>query len=521
MQSRDRTIVLGLIAIYLLIAIAWQGLSLYDDSLYLRLGQLFRLTDLWRAPSYAPLYALWIHLVFLLFHDPVACYMANWALLVALAASITHWMRLPYAWAYTLVLVALPIFSIGPYVSLFASVLVVCGIGLVLKRALSLSQAIVIAGVVCFLVALVRPEFEYALYLCLPAALIAIPLDRAKPPSRAIAAQLFILLALAGAAYLLMHHAPTQRSGIAFAQHYNWRAAQKGLLTRQESFTSNYAQRAFGIDPNGNANDTSASLGDFLRANPRLFLGHVLDNLCDLRTVIPLLGILLLTALPWCLARYRALRPPAVYLLLVSIPVMASMVIIYPRAHYPVVIFPAALIFALQLLALHRPEASPPSPWLILPLGAACIAVAAVTHQDHRFEIDTNERRSVRIVRCIQATEHAVGPGNGRLYDTATVFFDDVYFPTPLTRINPPAPPSWSTFTPWIASTKPSWIILSPWIPPTYRQSPEAMHHLLENQLGYVPHDCPATGDTIYTLPTPSSRENPNDPHQHPRHQPL
>jgi hypothetical protein len=179
------------------------------------------------------------------------------------------------------------------------------------------------------------------------------------------------------------------------------------------------------------------------------------------------------------------------------------MAIIYPRAHYPVVIFPAALVFSLHLVAVHRPTSSTPSPWLVLPIGAACIIAAAVYHQQHRFEIDTNERRSVRIVRCIQAVERATGPGNGRIYDTATAVFDDVYFPTPFTRINPPIPSQWSTFTPWIASARPSWIILSPWIPPTYQQTPETMYTFFTKQLGYIPHDCPATGDTIYTLPNP------------------
>jgi hypothetical protein len=505
MKSRERIIVLGLVACYLLIACCWQGISLYDDSLYLRIGQTFHLSNFWTGASYAPLYGLWIKLIGVVFHDPVVWYMANWALMVALVASIPLWMRVPYAWAYTLILVTLPIFSIGPYISLFAAVFIVFGISLIVTSGISISSSITVAGAGCFLVAFARPEFEYALYLCFIAALLALPFEGARGHIRSIAARLIILIAMCGAVHLLMHHVPSERSGIAFAQHYNWRAAKKGLLGHEDPFTSNYTQRAFGIDPNGNANDPSASIGDFLRANPHLFLGHVLQNLRDYRTLVPLLGILLLAALPWGLTRYRTLRPASIYLILVSVPVLASMAIIYPRAHYPVVIFPAALVFALQVLALHRPEATPPSPWIILPVGLTCIIAAAVYHQNHRFEIDTNERRSIRIVRCIQAVERATGPGNGRIYDTATVLFDDVYFPTPLARINPPVPSQWSTFTPWIAATRPSWIILSPWIPQTYQQTPDAMYTFFTKQLGYIPHDCPATGDIIYTLPNPSA----------------
>jgi hypothetical protein len=29
------------------------------------------------------------------------------------------------------------------------------------------------------------------------------------------------------------------------------------------------------------------------------------------------------------------------------------------------------------------------------------------------------------------------------------------------------------------------------------------MYTFFTKQLGYIPHDCPATGDTIYTLPNP------------------
>lgn len=500
---RESASVLGLISLYLLATRHWQGISLYDDSLYLSLGRSFRFIDFWISASYAPLYSLWIKLISLIVHDPVRCYMASWALLVTLVASMPLWLRLPYAWAYTLVLVSLPFFSIGPYVSLYASAFLVTGLCLVVRQRCSLASSLLSASVVCFLVAFIRPEFEFGLYIAafLLIATVAFNTPRAIP--RTIALQVGVVLVLCVGLHIVMAHQHSLRSGIAFAQHVNYRAWKLGLVGHADPFSSNYAERLFNIDLQHTATDTTATIGDYLRANPRLFAAHLLANLRDPRAFLPVLAVLILAVVPWCVARCRALRAAGLYLLAVCLPVMVSTVAIYPRAHYPVIIFPAMLALALQYLP-HPAKPFIAPFWLVLPIGFTCIKLVNAHRQDLRPELDTNLRANITTIECIRDLERSSGAGNGRLLDTHTIRFDDVYFLLPHTRIYEPGGPSWPTFNTLVRQQRPSWVIEGPAMPAIYGQSLPAISHFLVDEMGYTAHPCPPeTGVVLYTLPNP------------------
>jgi hypothetical protein len=503
MKWREPLLVLGLVALYLFSATHWQGISLYDDSLYLTLGRSFHLIDFWRGASYAPLYTLWIKLVSLVVHDPVHCYMASWALLVVLVATIPLWMRLRYAWAYTFVLVALPFFSVGPYVSLYAALFLVSGLCIVVERRLALPSALCATCVVCFLVAFIRPEFEFALYiatfLLIPALLIATP----RASKSAAVLQVLVVLLLCIGLRVVMVHQHSMRSGIAFAQHFNYRAWKLGLLGHADPFASNYAERMFNIDLQHTASDTTATIGDYFRANPRLFTAHILANLHDPRTFLPVLSALAVALLPWWIDRYRALRPAGSYLLVVCLPVMVSMIAIYPRAHYPIIIFPAILLLALQLLP-RRFSTGSAALWLALPLGVVCIRLVNTHREQLRPDLDTNLRSNVTTIACIRDLERSAGAGNGKLLDTHTVRFDDVYFLLPHTRIYEPNGPSWPSFMMLVQQQRPSWIIEGPAMPAIYGQDLATIAHFLVDEMGYTAHPCPPeTGVTLYTLTTP------------------
>lgn len=514
-QWRAYASVFGLITVYLAVARHWQGISFYDDSLYLSIGRTFRLSQFWTLASYAPLYCLWIKLVSLFFHDPVWCYMASWVLLVILVSSIPVWLGIRWAWAYTLVLIATPLFAIVPYVSLFASLFLVAGICLVLRRIMSLSDAICAACIVCFLTAFSRPEFEYGLYIANLTLVPAIFLDDRQRPytrntRRSLAGKFLLAAGLALGLHVIMHGHPSVRSGVAFEQHYNYRAAKSGLLGHEDPFTSDYAERVFGID---GRHATTATIGDYLRANPHLFGLHILANLRDRHTLISVFAVILLAMIPWITPRYRSLRPASLYLLLVCLPVIAAMIVIYPRTHYPVIVAPALLAFALQLLPAPKQPFVPPI-WLLLAIGYIAAHTVAAHPAFFRSEFDTNVRGNITTIASIRELERSVGAGNGKLFDTHTVAFDDVYFLLPHTRIHESSGPSWASFTQLIRQQRPSWVIDGPAMPILYGHSHAEIAHFLHDEMGYTAHPCPPeTGVVIYTLIPKSNARSDRSPH--------
>jgi len=504
-QRRERTIVLGLIALYLALACAWQGLNFYDDSMYLGRGIEFHASSFLDKLSGAPLYAFWFKGLALLFHDAVWRYFASWAILVVVVSSIPLWFGIGRSWLYALVLLSLPFFSICTYVSLFASMFFVAGMAWILRRQLSLSSAACMACALSFVVAFARPEYAYAVYITAAATVLALAFDPDRGSPRTITAKLLAVAALSVAMHVPMQHSSISRSGMAFAQHFNYRAAQRGLLAG-DPWSSNYAELAFHVDTAHTARVSNATIGEFYRANPPLFLGHIRTNLLDIRTIILLLLVLSLAATPWLRSSSRALRPAATYLFLVALPVLVSSIVIFPRPHYAVIVIPSMLLLALQLVHARLPE-GPPRIAVVLPLGLALMCVAIVARYLHRPEFDATVHANIAVVSCLRSIERTNGPGDHRSFDAVTIAADDVYFDAPRTRLYEDGLPTWAVFTAAMATARPSWIVIGPAFLTQYGQTSSSVAAYLTTSLGYTPHNCPrSTGVTVYTLPAAQSQ---------------
>jgi hypothetical protein len=112
-KHRERTIVFGLIALYLLIACFWMGMSFFDDTMYMFWGRTASLHSLTHFVPDAPMYALWLKMLGKVFHDPVWSYLFSWAFLVTVVSSIPFLFKVRLAWLYTLAVLLIPLFSIS------------------------------------------------------------------------------------------------------------------------------------------------------------------------------------------------------------------------------------------------------------------------------------------------------------------------------------------------------------------------------------------------------------------------
>jgi hypothetical protein len=58
------------------------------------------------------------------------------------------------------------------------------------------------------------------------------------------------------------------------------------------------------------------------------------------------------------------------------------------------------------------------------------------------------------------------------------------------------------SFKSWTSQTRPDWILAGPEMEMQYHISAAQLNELATDEMGYVPHACPAaTGLTVYTLP--------------------
>lgn len=480
------------VACYLALASRWMGLSFYDDSLYFTWATQLHARDFVYRLDGAPLYCAWLRLPGYFLHDAVVWYMVAWGLLVVALCCVPLFFRSRLAWAYTLLLLLLPFFEVNIYVSHFAAFFLTCGAATVLRWKLTASAAACVACCACFLAAFARPEYAYGVLIAAAAGLIAILIER---PRRALG-RLVPLAALVCTMLFCVRHTGSTRSGFAFSQHFNVRAAAKGLIPAQGDWNSTYALQRFHIRAKTLDYIPDASIGDFYRANPQLFLGQVRDNLFDPHTIAAfcLLGVVLLAA--W-LRRER--RAAALYVALVSAPVVCSVLLIYPRPHYLVIVLPALLLTALSLLPERLSLARPPL-WLLLPVGCLLIALKAHYLAHHYLQFNTSDKQSLATVRCIRALQDS-GPPPGSVLDTVTSQFDDIYLRAPLRRIPSHRLENWSSYRRAVLDSRPAWIIERD-NDDYYGQPAGTAAAFLSAQQGYTAHPCPAgKGLVIYTLP--------------------
>jgi hypothetical protein len=500
-RARETVIVLGLVAVYLAAARWWMDIDLWDDSMYMGFGNVPQRAYFLRDISYGPLYASWFKVLTHLVHDPIWRYFASWGLLVTIVSIVPLLMGIRWAWAYALLLLSTPFFSIPVYISLFASIFVLAGLAIVIARKLSLPDAICVATGICFVAAFVRPEFGYAFYLSACFALPAVLFDRARNGAPATAARILAVLALCAALYYPMTRTPSSRSGIAFVQHSNLRAQEQGLLPGGNPWVSRYTQQQYHIDLQYDAGGVRSGIAAFYRANPRIFIQHLLDNLRDVRCIGLIAAICLIAGIPWVVGRYALWCPGSVYLVLVSIPVVAENILIYPRPHYGVIVIPALTLLGVQYIAQLTPVRVPPV-WAALLAGITLILGTAAYHRHESTSENGGFRPNLETLTCIRAVERSSGAGSNRaMFDSITSPMDDIYFITPRTRLTLPATgkDDWQEFTDLIDREHPAWVIQG--ISMLHYRNPKWIAAFLQEK-GYQAHPCPnLTVATIYTLP--------------------
>jgi hypothetical protein len=261
---------LCLTVFFLWISSQVMGLSLFDDSGYLQTGSDIHLSSFLYQQYWSPLYCFWFKALTLICPNPISRYFLSWGILVVLLGMVPAWMKTPSAWLYSFIIIVFPFLTIGPFVSLFAAAIVLCSMCLVLQRERSLVDVTAASCLVCFVVSFARPEFDYGVYISALVTLVVLVASQVRAaaapsgmPRRWIRAMAIGLTVAAMTATMLyvMRHAQSARSGMAFAQHYNVRASEHGLIPNgRDNWKGPYAEQTFGVDLGHTAENTQSKL---------------------------------------------------------------------------------------------------------------------------------------------------------------------------------------------------------------------------------------------------------------------
>jgi len=494
-KNRGPLVVL-LLGAYLLLAFTWQDLPLwdFDDAMYLASGSHLHASMFWNDLTSMPLYALWFKVLATVCGDAVWRQFLSWGLLVLIVSVLPLVAEIPLAWLYTAVLIALPFFEIQPYVSLFAAMFFVAGMVLPLRRETSFAQAALVSCGACFLVAYCRPEYQYGVFFSALAVVIAVVVEGKAESKRHVLRVLLPVLVLAGAMLYAGAHTETGLSGVAFAQHFNVRAANKGLIPQQGAWGSTYAYEVFGI--NVAANGGKHSIEEFFRANPRMFLKHVLLNVLSPGTLVFLALSLSVILWPWLRAEKRSLRPASLFLFLMALPTYVSLFLVFPARHYMSIVFPAMLLLGLQAMTAERRRKIESARWIpvvvLLLMGLGCLRGTALG-KGSRF------RPGLRTIACLRGVEDLRQGGNSVVYDPVGV--KDVYLRSRKTLVHPDEA-GWPAFEAWASQTRPDWILMTPEVEMQYGTSQETFDAFAVGELGYTAHACAASTQlTVYVSP--------------------
>jgi hypothetical protein len=486
------------------------GLAMSDDSEYMQNVLFLNVSTFGRYREWAPLYTVWFDVLSIVCRNPVSRYFLSWGLLVASLALIPTWMKARSAWLYTFLVLATPMFTIWPFVSLFAAVIVLLSLCVLLRRKRTVACGTSTACFVCFIVAFVRPEFNYGVYSAAAATFLVLLFERLRPAvvERPQGKGRHGLL-LAGCACLaavtlwlqVRFPNPVPRSGMAFAQHFTLRAAKRGLIAANSAnWTSDYAEKVFRIDAGHASTNGTATIVDFFHANPRLFMGHLGRNLLDPTFICCFALLLGVCFLPWMREKNRQLRSESAFLLLISFPVICSMILIFPRIHYVNVLFPAVLLLALQMFDLPpwRPSFAP----IVLGVGVCLIWMLNVGVVLRRNGPESDDQMTLRRVQCERSVDLIVPPENQGVFSGDSVF--QIYFARHRAIESPNAFADWNGFKSWALQAHPAWISATPEMAKQYGVTPHVVRKFVEDDLGYSAHPCPVEVNmTVFTSDLP------------------
>ncbi len=504
---RNRTALsLLFIGAYLLLAFAWWDVALnnFSDPTYLASSNALHGSMFLNDITSMPMYALWFRVLAFFTQDTVHRQILNWVLLVALAGTLPALFRVRLSWLYAGVLVAVPLFEIVPYVSLFAAVFFVAGAVVVIRRQLLLTQASAVACAAAFVVAYSRPEYQNGVFLAALATVLCAVAERKTKSPRALLYAVVPALLLACAMAYVVKHSDAGRSGVAFAQHFT--LDSRGHASQSESAEYNFADNfdrayaMFGIDPL--ANGGKHSIGDFVRANPRLFVRRVLANLLSPVTLLFSAVMLVTALLLWRRGRQPAMRAASLYLLLIAVPTIVSMLLVFPDRHYMSIVFPVILLAGLQLMG-PKLEARLSSSWMVPAVLFALMCVVCLRGVVFKRGPYTAFRSGLRSVGCLRAADAqlAGAPVTALDMDSIQDVVKDVYIDPRITLVRPQGLAGQLGLESWITQQRPGWVLLTPVGARAYQTQPAALAAFLASQ-GYASHPCPAsTRLTVYAHP--------------------
>jgi hypothetical protein len=499
---------ISLAVAFLLLSFATMGISQADDSYYLTHAVSMPQRDFLRFHNWAPLYEEWLKLGSFVWIDPVWRLLGSWAVLTAALLLLPTAFRMRYAWAYTLILVVLDVPWFNPFIGMFAGTIMVLAMCLMLRAKPTLSEALTASCATCFVIAQCRPEFDYGVFLAALVTLVAVVLEWASEKERDPLRSVRLLLLSAGVVLLstvtiyILRHAVSQRTGMAFAQHFNLRASMRGAIPfGAGSWVSDYAERQFGIDLAHNASNGTATVMDFFRANPRLFLSHVAANAVSPKTLLMIVAMLTVIIWPWVRDDVRYLRPVSLFYACLAVPGLMDLFVVFPREHYMVIEIPTIVLFLLQLI---RPRwVQPPMPWALAG-GVALMACTNYVVPAAAGAFPTMEQMELSQVECMRAIDASIPANNHVVFNASWI--EHGYLSPERRDVDPALVRDWADFKQWALQTRPAWITSdkAQALPTRYNISPMELSSFLTGELGYVAHSCPArAGLTIYTAQPP------------------
>lgn len=309
---------------YLVASIFFQDVGLHDESTFY-LSQKDRLTfsSFLTGAEYGPLYAAWYKLLALVVRDNIALYFVSWALLVVLSVELMRRATQSIGSIVpVLVTLGLPIFKVSPYVGLFTAIITLLGF-IAAKNQKSANGAVIVIALSGLVSGLARPEFLYAPAMLLLGGMAFAIFFRQRPDINAI----LLCVVIAAIGIFISRNSDTGRSVVAFEQHFNLRASERGELGDEMPWTSKHAREVFFKGQNV---DVKYKLSDYAKANPVAVIKHITENVIDPRSL--LLGLVSAIIVFFL---YRAgERFAAMYVAVMVLPPLISCVLIYPRNHY-------------------------------------------------------------------------------------------------------------------------------------------------------------------------------------------
>ncbi len=308
---------------YILATVFFMDIGLHDETtFYLGKKDEITLSSFLTEAEYGPLYAAWYKLISLVVWDSIALYFVSWALLVVLSVQL---MRIATGSVSSIIpillMLGLPIFKVWPYVGVFAGALILLGFVIAQKQR-DVNGAVVITTTFSLLVGLARPEYLYGPALILLAC-GAHALIRKTPNFKT----LLICLLMAVMGIVISRASDTGRGVVAFEQHFNLRASERGEIGNEVPWTSKHSRKVFFNDADqGNGHKIS----DYVKANPAEVIKHVARNVIDFRTIL-----LILACAAVVFFLHRAGHPlGALYVGFMALPPLIGCTLIYPRNHY-------------------------------------------------------------------------------------------------------------------------------------------------------------------------------------------